>query len=157
VTYKIANTPDELPEAGQLNFNQVKDAIEKALATWGALIPITFVPTQDPVEAILKFKWIEFDDVGGLFAKGFYPGECGGNLKGQCLFDKAETWGLTTLGNEEPFNLQAVALHEIGHLLGLKHSLDGSSIMPIRPLRSLIEIKSTDPVFKAIRDFYGER
>jgi hypothetical protein len=54
-------------------------------------------------------------------------------LAGDCHFDEAETWRLAT--EEDPddgpgeFDLVTVALHEIGHGLGMAHSAVEDSVM----------------------------
>lgn len=57
----------------------------------------------------------------------FFPPPCGGPSAGDLHFDEAETW------SDNPASsgilLLQVAIHEIGHLLGLSHSQDESAIM----------------------------
>lgn len=162
VKYSIANTADELPD--ELDFEQVKGAIERALATWRKVIPIEFADAQGDINATLKFRWSKgshgdtqkFDNVGGLLAHAFYPKDCGKNFSGQCHFDKAEKWGLNEVQQLRTFDLETVALHEIGHLLGLTHSSDHDSVMFDRHVREQRELLESDPALTAIQDIYGK-
>lgn len=61
-----------------------------------------------------------FDGPGGVFAHAFYPDE------GDLHFDADENW---TDGVYHGTNLYSVTLHEIGHLLGLRHSNKATAIM----------------------------
>lgn len=72
-----------------------------------------------------------FDDAGGpdgnTLAHAFFPPPVGGTWAGSLHFDEFEAW------KDQPggagIRLYNVALHEIGHLLGLAHSQDTNAIM----------------------------
>lgn len=83
-----------------------------------------------------------FDGAGGVKAHAFYP-----NNGGDIHFDDDETW---TRGNLLP-----IAVHEIGHSLGLSHSnVPGSIMTPI--LTSLSsKVVLTDDDVNGIRAIYG--
>jgi hypothetical protein len=113
---------------------QEQNAIRNALATWrAALCGITF--TEATGNTDFEYGWFSgnhndgspFDGVGNTLAHGFYPPPCGGDHAGECHFDEAETWSLTGAG--ATFDLETVALHETGHLLGLDHSAVTGSVM----------------------------
>lgn len=113
---------------------QEQNAIRNALATWRAVLcGVTF--TEDTGNTDFEYGWFTgnhndgspFDGVGNTLAHAFYPPPCGGDHAGECHFDDAETWSLTGAGST--FDVETVALHEIGHLLGLDHSTVAGSVM----------------------------
>ena len=68
-----------------------------------------------------------FDGPGNTLAHAFFPPPCGGPNAGDLHFDEGEIW------SEDPADngilLLNVAIHEIGHLIGLSHSQDDAAIM----------------------------
>lgn len=114
---------------------QERNAVRNAFNTWAAaLCGVTFQETT-ATTADFEIGWFtgnhgdgsSFDGVGNTLAHAFYPPPCGGIHAGECHFDDAETWSLTGTGGT--FDTETVALHEIGHLLGLDHSSVVGSVM----------------------------
>ena len=73
---------------------------------------------------------------GGTLAHGFAPltqalGGPGGTIGGDIHFDTAENWSddPTDTNADSDFDFFTVALHELGHALGLGHSTIGGSVM----------------------------
>lgn len=117
-------TPDLTDEAA---------AIQRAFDTWAAQVPLTFTRVTTAADADLTVSWetgdhgdgSPFDGSGSggfnIFAHAFYPED------GRIHFDEAETWGHSHGGGL--VDLESVALHEIGHSLGLRHSGLGDAVM----------------------------
>jgi peptidoglycan hydrolase-like protein with peptidoglycan-binding domain len=117
LTYRIYNgTPDVVNEVA---------IIDQAFGVWQAVSPLRF--TRVTGAANINVGWetgdhgdgTPFDGAGSVVAHGFFP-EHGG-----LHFDDAEGWN-TTGGNVDLLN---VAIHEIGHVLGLGHSRTTNAIM----------------------------
>jgi hypothetical protein len=112
-----------------------KQAVRDAFATWQREIPIDFAevgPSNNPNFLIGWFAGAHgdgapFDGVGNTVAHAFYPPPCGGAHAGKCHFDDAELWALA--GGLGGIDTETIALHEIGHLLGLDHSQVAGSVM----------------------------
>ncbi|XP_040590709.1 macrophage metalloelastase [Mesocricetus auratus] len=123
LTYRIYNyTPDMRRE-------DVDRAFQKAFRVWSDVTPLRFrrVYTGEADIMILFASGVHgdyspFDGRGGTIAHAFYPGP---GIQGDAHFDEAETWSKGSRG----INLFLVAVHELGHSLGLQHSNNPNSIM----------------------------
>ncbi len=128
LTYCFDNT------ASKLSAQDCYDAVRGAFQRWAQISPLNFteLPVGDIRPIDIHIKWVSGDhgddspfDNGGtvtdgnVLAHGFYPQNT--DIAGDIHFDDFEPWTLIQLAN--------VALHEIGHALGLDHSLDPGAIM----------------------------
>ena len=129
ITYRFVNGTADIAGDGE------RAAVRNAFSTWeDALCDVVFVE-QESGETDLEVGWFTgahgdgspFDGPGNVLAHAFYPPPCGGSHAGEVHFDDAETWSLN--GSGGTFDTETVALHEIGHLLGLGHSSVPSAVM----------------------------
>ncbi|KAA0037435.1 metalloendoproteinase 2-MMP-like [Cucumis melo var. makuwa] len=103
--------------------------VGRAFKTWGAHTHFNFSRASKYKKADIKISFRSgdhgdghsFDGVGGVIAHGFAPTD------GRLHFDAIESWAVGAVADS--FDLETVALHEIGHLLGLHHSSVEGAIM----------------------------
>lgn len=99
--------------------------VDQAFQVWQAVSPLRFTRASGATDIHIGWEVGEhgdgwpFDGVGHIVAHGFFP------ENGRLHFDDAETW--STSGGD--FDLLNVAIHEIGHVLGLGHSREQGAIM----------------------------
>ncbi|XP_038891009.1 metalloendoproteinase 2-MMP-like [Benincasa hispida] len=105
------------------------DPVSRAFRTWAANTHFSFSQESDYESADIKISFERgdhgdgspFDSVGGVLAHAFAPTD------GRLHFDAVEHWAIGAVPNS--YDVETVALHEIGHLLGLYHSSVEGAIM----------------------------
>ncbi|KRT81079.1 Peptidase [Oryctes borbonicus] len=127
ITYYVANWPYTVGE------HKTKKDIKLALTTWGKYGRLRFEEVDGShADIIIAFAReyhgdsFPFDGQGNILAHAFFPNEYL-NFAGDVHFDADEDW--TKEPSDEGIYFYAVALHELGHSLGLAHSAVASSIM----------------------------
>ncbi len=152
LTYAFENSSADLPD------QQARDLVRNAFAEWASVSPLSFtevLPSQNPTFTIGWHSGAHgdsdaFDGPGNVIAHAFFPPPCGGIHAGEMHFDEAENF---TASATSGLNLQAVALHEIGHLLGLGHSDDPAAIM--FPTYSSSRLNLAEDDIAGVQTLYG--
>ncbi|MCL7050274.1 hypothetical protein MKW94_016828 [Papaver nudicaule] len=119
-------------------------ALERAFSRWSSVIPVNFTETQDFDHANIKigFYYYGEDGDGALFvdnkvlAYAIGPGK-----RATIHFNAARKWAVDFssislidkikkfLTHKWPTDVESVAIHEIGHVLGLDHSSIPEAVM----------------------------
>ncbi|XP_053659265.1 matrix metalloproteinase-2-like [Anopheles marshallii] len=129
ITYFIANWSSKVGEDAVAKF------MAKAFGEWSKYSKLRFVRVYDPsADIIVGFGSghhgdnYPFDGPGNVLAHAFYPYEMNA-YGGDVHFDEDENWKENSTHLSEGVDFYSVAIHELGHSLGLAHSPVYTSLM----------------------------
>ncbi|KAM7274915.1 hypothetical protein ACFE04_016781 [Oxalis oulophora] len=142
-----------------INFRDIKAVFRRAFVKWAKAIPVIFVESNDYVSADIQIGFYSgdhgdgepFDGVLGVLAHSFSP------ESGRFHLDADETWAVDFKIEKSPnaVDLESVAMHEIGHLLGLAHSyVKGAVMFPsLKPRKRKVDLTVDD--IEGVQALYG--
>ncbi len=111
-------------------------AVRNAFKTWAAAVPLTFTEVATSASPDILIGWRPANDpdlsmVGGTLAHADFPPGCSvvtNSLPKPVHFDDSEvTWSIGAIAGQ--FDVETVALHELGHIIGLAHSSVSGAVM----------------------------
>lgn len=141
--------------------NEVKNVFATAFDRWSEVTQLTFTPTDSFATANIRIGFFTgdhgdgepFDGVLGTLAHAFSP------PSGRFHLDGDENWvitsDITTSISMSAIDLESVAVHEIGHLLGLGHSSVEESIMYPTISSGTRKVELTEDDIQGIQSLYG--
>lgn len=142
-----------------LKLSDMKEVFKRAFRRWESVIPVSFSETDDYGFADIKIGFYigdhgdgeAFDGVLGVLAHSFSP------ESGKFHLDGDETWAVDFESEKSKVavDLESVAVHEIGHLLGLAHSSNKEAVMypSLKPRKKKVELSVDD--IKGVQALYG--
>ncbi|PIA40359.1 hypothetical protein AQUCO_02500211v1 [Aquilegia coerulea] len=145
--------------------NQLTDTVKavftRAFLRWQDVTPLTFRETQNYNTADITIGFFSgnhgdgepFDGILGTLAHAFSPPD------GRLHLDDAENWviegDVSTSSSNAAIDLESVAVHEIGHLLGLGHSSVPEAIMYPTISTGLKKVELASDDVDGIQVLYG--
>ena len=144
-----------------MTLKEVREACTLAAACWQPHLPFGVSVGRGGSETSVAIRFVVGDHGDGCAVGGDWgvlghafilPGR-GGRLIGEIHLDARVKWSLTTEGEEGSLNLVTGLSHQLGHILGLGHSMTtGTTMYPVHRWMRSTPARQDVVALRALRD-----